>query len=339
MVLARVPRSLHGRLRSVCRAWRDTLHAPAASPVISVRKSLRISEEWVIFLVPSSGNIIFFDPLCQCLSKPVPLHKPRAGDFADVFGTSYDQFLILESVSSDSFRHFDTASMQWHRQSYYFPMIISKHYTSWVVVDCHLYVVGGEKANTREALSRVDQYDIMSHTWQSIPNMHEGRARAAVVALQGRLCVIGGQNYETEMKIYSGEIWDGERQEWILEPQLWPQQVFDNIMPVAATVMGTLYALQSATKEFLCYDPMKKLWTSLGAIPLTEYPCRGRCDIQYSFCKQFLGVRNELWMVFQCGRGCPYRILSCVPTSQSLSLSWRVVPVTMKFHKVSTVHV
>eukprot|EP00250_Pteridium_aquilinum_P022051 c25292_g2_i6 orf=116-1222(+) len=321
MILARLPRALHGSLRRVCSAWRNALQPLAMS---SLRNTLHISETWILFNFFDS-TVVLYDPLLQRLSSPTTYFLEGANHGAQLVGAVGSQVLFLHQQRrypydySNDIRCFDASSMQWRANL--IPLNMRGAFKA-VVVDGHLCAVGfGE--DHRE----VGRFDLKSSTWEMLPKMHVGRYRPLAVALQGRLHVIGGCYDERSSMVQSGEIWDPITCEWMLEPELWPPQQ-RAWTPVVAVVMDTLYALSDNRLELFCYVSESKLWTTLGRPPL-----EGReCGCGKLLPSELVGVGRELWVVLCCQYGLPgctfiAEILSCVPTTGPSPLLWRSVPI------------
>ncbi len=57
-----------------------------------------------------------------------------------------------------------------------------------------LYLIGGLPASNKEALGSGEHYHTAAHTWSPLPPMPVGRANASATPLNGKVCVVGGDD-------------------------------------------------------------------------------------------------------------------------------------------------
>ncbi|KAI5059842.1 hypothetical protein GOP47_0026161 [Adiantum capillus-veneris] len=231
-------------------------------------------------------------------------------------------------------------------------MLTNREYFASTLLDGYVYAVGGfithscrgepehmglSPINRPRALKSVERLDCTHMlAWESLPDMHHYRGHAAVVVRNGQLYVIGGKSGRDQ--IYSGEIWDPDRQEWRFMPELWPQNIFDSCSARGrvAVVMGHLVAMKEWTHELMAYEDSSKQWVSVGYLPFVMLDTVLTHPI---FSCMLVGQGEELWVVVQrnfatdegyaiiYGRKDTLKetcILACTPFSQELN--WRRLP-------------
>lgn len=329
VILVRVPRALHGSLRCVCSAWRDALQPLVVS---ALRDSLGISEMWVILLL-DLHRIAFCDPLLRRLSASTCLCSSSFGSVHVLGAIGSQVFFSTQHITRRITIHgFDASSMQLQSNFVRLKVPMRDGFAS-VAFDGHVYLAGGMEI--QEQYKSVVRVSVKTRTWDAMPDMHEIRVAATAVVMQGCLYVIGGCHYKHPL--HSGEIWDPRRQEWILEPELWPARFFKScVRPKVAVVLDTLYALRNESMthnngeeqwELMRYDCISKVWTSVGYLSTGQTSCM--CDLERVY--NLVGTGKELWVVINCKQLCDAIIMSCVPPIGTQPIRWRQVTNTSSF--------
>ena len=79
-----------------------------------------------------------------------------------------------------------------------------------------IYAIGGE--TTPHCYKSVEEYDIVTNTWTSVPDMHTARSGAGAAALDGRIYVVGGQDRAVHYS--SMECYDPKERRWHMCPSM-----------------------------------------------------------------------------------------------------------------------
>lgn len=177
-----------------------------------------------------------------------------------------------QSLDSEHWLCFDALCMQWKTSismsTTTAGLFIRSGHAS-AAMDGYVYAAGGGRT---EVLKHADRMEMSTKKWEALPDMWKGRMCPAAVALNGRLCIIGGSEDGVIHK--SGEMWDPENRQWTLAPELWPTHMYSKLArrrPTVAVVKDRLYALSDDIsgdnlQEIMYYEYGSKLWISLGKV-------------------------------------------------------------------------
>ena len=98
-------------------------------------------------------------------------------------------------------------------------MIVPRSQMGCIVMDDCLYVVGGTNRHN-EVLQSVERYHFKEDRWQEIPPMLEARASPSVAAVNGKICVFGGDQihevnfYRARTTMGAAEVYDPLTNSW-----------------------------------------------------------------------------------------------------------------------------
>lgn len=118
------------------------------------------------------------------------------------------------------------------------------------VLDGMIYVAGGEDGSGRPSPA-VYRYDVAADEWTTVAPMRVARSRHAVVAFDGKLFAIGGNEpadvigatRKSALAVYTIEVFDPAANEWTIRAQL----PFKHFTLGAVVVSGKIYILSDST--------------------------------------------------------------------------------------------
>lgn len=163
---------------------------------------------------------------------------------------------------------FDTASASWHTGA---PLPLAVNHVNAAAVNEGLYLIGGydnisKMVNATPDIAAGWRYDPQADTWTPIADMPAPRAASAMVALDGKLFVVGGTGA-------------GARAVWVYDPETnsWDTSR-RGLMPTprehtaAVALDGKIYVVGGRwnnvpTAAVEVYDPAADRWTELADMP------------------------------------------------------------------------
>lgn len=125
-----------------------------------------------------------------------PLRTPRYGPMAVAVGSRIHVFGGLPAVpgeSTDGNEIYDVAADTWAPGGYLYADYMLAFNAGYARVADHVHFFGGLVARPGGGFLRLHmRYDLTTERWETMPFMPTPRAKAAAVALEGRIHVIGG---------------------------------------------------------------------------------------------------------------------------------------------------
>lgn len=150
-----------------------------------------------------------------------------------------------------------------------------------------LYVAGGQRVRRvlldgsfrwSETVPALEAYDVTANAWTTLANLPTSVSGASAVALDGRLCVLGGLDAYGEptnvVQVFRPDI-----NQWVSDPSLGaiPPMRTARHFAAAAVLDGRIYVLGGlgASKTALTatevYDPASRTWQALPPMPYARY--------------------------------------------------------------------
>ncbi|KAJ9564949.1 hypothetical protein OSB04_000915 [Centaurea solstitialis] len=233
LILAFLPYSYHGRLKSICKSWRyffssRTLHSIR-------RKHLPFAKRSHLLCIfpqdPSVSSPFVFDPrnLAWCYLPPMPCN-PHVYGLCNFTSVAHDSHLYVLGGSL-----FDTRSFPLDRPS---------------------------------PSSSAFRYDFVTHNWDTLPPMLSPRGSFACAAVPntGRILVAGGGSRHTMFgaagsRMSSVEMYDIGRNEWM---------ALDGLPRFRAGCVGFMVGNGDEEKEFWVMGGYGESRTILGVFPVDE---------------------------------------------------------------------
>jgi hypothetical protein len=117
---------------------------------------------------------------------------------------------------------FDTRTNSWSKRA---PLLTGRNHHGAALIDGKIHVVGGRVGffgGTFTNLGAHEVYDIASDSWTTRPLLPTPRSGIGVVALKGRLHVLGGEGFLTEFAgtFRTHEIFDPATSSWNTGPRM-----------------------------------------------------------------------------------------------------------------------
>ncbi|GMH04507.1 hypothetical protein Nepgr_006347 [Nepenthes gracilis] len=254
--LIRVPRVEHCNLRLVCKRWYRLL---AGNFFYSMRKGLRIAEEWVYVIKRDrDGKISWhaFDPVYQLWQPlpPVPKEYSEALGFSCAVLSGCLLYLLGgKHPLKGSMRRvifYSARTNKWHRAP---DMLRRRHFFGSCVIDNCLYVAGGENDGVHQSLRSAEVYDPNKNRWSFISDMSTAMMPFIGVVYEGKWYLKGlGSHRQVLSEVYHPEsnswypIYDGMVEGW---------------RNPSASVNGKLYALDCKDGcKLSVYDKATDSW-------------------------------------------------------------------------------
>lgn len=333
LCLARLPWGLHSHARRVSKAWRDALR-PAT--VNSVRRRVGISEQWLAVCINTKHEddrdgivyvkgILLLDPLldrCQAVHLPSPLREiPCHMLELNVMAGAHNELLVTAFDASkrramQEMLCLDAVGRQWGPLPAPSSMAVHRLMPAHATLDRFVYAAGGYNPNTNIHTKCAERFNLSTRQWEALPDMAELHPDSVGVALNGFFYVFGGE---------IPEFWDPRRGEWILAPEMWPQEMWVARRPLLTVMKDQLYAFngtssnEQLSRQLMCYDKKNKRWISLGRIPADCFPDASVYHV--------IAVGDELWVTLRSGKG--MYMLATKPNVQPLS--WKQLPFPFNF--------
>ncbi|KVH94328.1 F-box/kelch-repeat protein OR23-like [Cynara cardunculus var. scolymus] len=233
LILAFLPYSYHGRLKSICRSWKYFFSSRILHSIR--RKHIPFSKRSHLLCIfpqdPSVSSPYIFDPqnLAWCYLPPMPCN-PHVYGLCNFTSVSHDSHLYVLGGSL-----FDTRSFPLDRPS---------------------------------PSSSAFRYDFVTHTWDSLPPMLSPRGSFACAAIPntGRILVAGGGSRHTMFgaagsRMSSVEMYDIGRNEWM---------ALDGLPRFRAGCVGFMVGNGDEEKEFWVMGGYGESRTILGVFPVDE---------------------------------------------------------------------
>ncbi|KAI3678834.1 hypothetical protein L6452_38138 [Arctium lappa] len=233
LILAFLPYSYHGRLKSICKSWKYFFSSRILHSIR--RKHLPFCKRSHLLCIfphdPSVSSPYLFDPrnLAWCYLPPMPCN-PHVYGLCNFTSVSHDSHLYVLGGSL-----FDTRSFPLDRPS---------------------------------PSSSAFRYDFVTHTWDSLPPMLSPRGSFACAAIpnSGRILVAGGGSRHTMFgaagsRMSSVEMYDIGRNEWM---------ALDGLPRFRAGCVGFMVGNGDEEKEFWVMGGYGESRTILGVFPVDE---------------------------------------------------------------------
>lgn len=255
--LIRVPRVEHCMLRLVCKRWYRLL---SGNFFYSLRKSLRISEEWVYVIKRDKERKISwhaFDPIYQLWQPlpPVPKEYSEAHGFGCAVLSGCHLYLLggKDPVRGSMRRviFYSARTNKWHRAP---DMLRRRHFFGSCVINNCLYVAGGENEGVHRSLRSAEMYDPNKNRWSFISDMSTAMLPFIGVVHEGKWFLKGLGSHRQVMS----EVYQPETDTWY--------PVYDGMVtgwrnPCAA-LNGQLYALDCKDGcKLRVYDEVADTWS------------------------------------------------------------------------------
>ncbi|KAH7443759.1 hypothetical protein KP509_02G049800 [Ceratopteris richardii] len=252
--LLRVPLYHHPALALVCRSWRalvssssflqarlDSAYADHYAGLIQAVQCCQSASSTKIPIyavslynpqsswsrLPSIPDFPSGLPLfCQCAAV--------SGKLVIMGGWDPASWGVLRSVHV-----YDMVSAQWRRGS---PMPSSRSFFTCVAIPGgrRCIAVAGGHDDAKNALRRVDVYDVDYDQWREMPDLNEERDECKAVVMDGKLTIVSGYPTESQGQFgSSGEVYDEDKSTWKIVDKMWPSGVSPSS---AVTIAGELYA-------------------------------------------------------------------------------------------------
>ncbi|GJP48286.1 hypothetical protein CLOM_g7600 [Closterium sp. NIES-68] len=292
--LLRLPRHLHGALKTVSKSWSSAVSSRA---FFEAREAAGAVEEWLFVLPedPDQGAFRAFDPNSNSWHAvpPVPGRSKTEGlsEFATV-AAGGKMYVIggRERVTSASpsgmsgvetatacVRVFDPIAWRWE---FCAPMGEARISPAAEVLDGRYIVVTGGQG--RHAFLRsAEMFDVLTGDWRSISAMHAARCGHRAVVLGGQLTVIAGEverhdsmsadvmhlrhdgDGHARESTASVEVYCRDADRWDLVPNAW---IDDSKIPCPMAVLGAdLYAIHQT--RLVVRDGATGVWRKCGPVP------------------------------------------------------------------------
>ncbi|CAI5969594.1 unnamed protein product [Closterium sp. NIES-64] len=320
--LLRLPRHLHGALKTVSKSWSSAVSSGA---FFQAREVAGVVEEWLFVLPedPDQGSFRAFDPISHSWHAvpAIPGRSKNEGlsEFATV-AAGGKMYVIggCERVTSASssgvssaevatarVRVFDPVAWRW---DFCAPMSEARISPAAEVLDGRYIVVTGGQG--RHAFLRsAEIFDVYIGEWRSISAMHAVRCGHRAVVLGGQLTVIAGEvqrhdsstadvmglrhdgDGHTRESTASIEVYDRQSDRWDLVPNAW---IDDGKIPGPIAVLnGHLYAVHQS--RLVVRDAATGEWRKCGPIPSLHVSSTG----VGSFGRQNSATRGVGMIAFQ----------------------------------------
>ncbi|XP_037335223.2 kelch-like protein 10 [Pungitius pungitius] len=164
--------------------------------------------------------------------------------------------------STDVIEAYDTRADRWVSVSKY-GAYIPRAYHATVFLDGAVYCVGG--FDNSEWFSSVYRYDLVTHTWTEVKQMHRSRCYVSVTVMDGYIYAMGGYNGRHRLK--SAERYQPRNNQWTLIPQMHERRSDAS----CTNLRGKVYICGGFNgNNFLstaeCFNPETNQWTRIASM-------------------------------------------------------------------------
>ena len=202
-----------------------------------------------------TNSVEIYDPTTDIWTDAEPMSSPRS--YAGIAVVQNKLYITGGHVRTivGTVESFDCKSRKWNNIA---SMNYARKCHSAAVVEDHVYVCGGYSIS--ENLNSVERYSPADNTWTMMPPMTKYRYGAGVVALEGKLYIMGGEDNSYNY-LDTVEEFDTKTKTWSESaPILSTRSIFG-----AAVLNGKIYVAggyngSSTMNSVECYDPQTNKW-------------------------------------------------------------------------------
>jgi len=187
---------------------------------------------------PDNSRAWVYDPQTDTWSSIADLPAPRAGHAMVTVG---DKLYLVGGTGSGAAEvwTYDPATDIWNTHSA--PMSTLREHVPAIVVDGHIYVIGGRWNDV--STPAVEVYDPTSDTWERKADLPTPRSALSLALLDGRIHAVGGEDLATGCTYGRHEAYDPQTDTWTtLADQPVPRHAM-----VSAVVDGRWYLIGGST--------------------------------------------------------------------------------------------
>jgi len=245
-----------------------------AEPLPGALRAVHTAGDGSIWVV-TGGRVYRADPAPDAWQRHWESLAPMPWGNHDVFGAVLDGKLYVAGGMAahgypatytffDELFVYDAERKEWSVAG---TMETPRCYCGVAALDGKVWVVGGYFGpnDDRKAIDCVEVFDPKTGKWSVGPALDRPRAEAVVVTVADRLYVIGGAEKNVEHKSVVSIV-AGEKQ-WRPERDA-PEPVRQ---ANGCALGGKIYVITGGRGEF-CYDPARRKWSKLPAIPGGKTP-------------------------------------------------------------------